>query len=86
MDLYGFLVTTYNTFLALFPPQLQWVVTLAIILVMIGTLIGLIRQHIAFALLLIPLGPILWPVIVHFMTDLGNFFLYLVHSSGAPAK
>ena len=83
MDLYAHLVATYTWFLSLFPAQLQWMVTLAIILFMISLMVGLIRRNILFALLLIPLVPVLWPVIVHFVTDIGAFFIYLLHTAGA---
>jgi NADH:ubiquinone oxidoreductase subunit K len=83
VDLYAHLVATYSWFLSLFPAQLHWVVTLAIILFMISLMVGLIRRHVLFALLLIPLVPVLWPVITAFVTDIGAFFVYLLHTAGA---
>ena len=81
MGLYDALVEAYNHFLTFFPPDIHWVVTLAIIMVMIGFFVALIRQNILFGFLLLLLVPVFWPVIMHFFTDLGNFFVYLLHTA-----
>lgn len=75
---YSFFVTTYNQFLAIFPPPLQWLITLIIIIGLAVGFINLIRTNALFLILLILLVPALIPILQHFFTDLYNFFLYLL--------
>lgn len=77
MNFYQVLVDFYNSFLALFPVPVQWLVTLIILVALISTFIGLVRQNALFVIVLIVLLPVLIPVLQHFFTDLYNFFLYL---------
>ena len=75
---YSFFVTTYNQFLAIFPPPLQWLITLIIIIGLAVGFINLIRTNALFLILLILLVPALIPILQHFFADLYNFFLYLL--------
>ncbi len=84
MDLFTFLVNTYNGFLSIFPPPIHWVVTLAVILIMISGFIGLVRHNILFVLLLIPLAPLLLPPLLHLYADMAAFFVYLLHTANQP--
>jgi hypothetical protein len=84
MDLYRELVSAYNNFLGFFPPDIHWVVTLAIILAIIVLFVNLIKENILFALLLIPVVPALWPVVTHFFGDLAAFFVYLLDTVNGP--
>lgn len=78
MNFYQTLVDLYNSFLALFPVPVQWLVTLVVLVVLISTFIGMIRGNALFIIVLIVLLPFLIPVLQHFFVDLYNFFLYLV--------
>ena len=78
MDLYGTLVSLYDNFLSIFPAPLQWVVTLLVLIALVMAFIGLIRRGGLFLILIVILLPILIPVLRHFLTDLYNFFLFLV--------
>ena len=78
MNLYQTLVNIYNGFLALFPPPVQWLVTLIVLVALISAFIGLVRHNALFVIVLIVLLPVLVPILQHFFTDLYNFFLYLV--------
>jgi hypothetical protein len=84
MDFYAWLVLTYNNFLTLFPPDVQWVASLAIILIFIAVFVGLIRKNLLFGLLLIPVLPFLLPPFAHFFTDMWHFFTYVLHTGTTP--
>jgi len=84
MSFFDALVRAYDSFLTFFPVDLHWVVTLAIILVMVGLFIALIRQNILFVFVAIPVFVLLWPVFAEFMTDMGAFFVYLLHTGATP--
>lgn len=75
---YNFFVNTYNQFLAIFPPPLQWLITLVIVVGLVVGFINLIRTNALFLILLILLVPALIPILQHFFNDLYNFFLYLL--------
>jgi hypothetical protein len=85
MGLYDFLVTTYNTFLSIFPAPVQWLVTLIIIVALVMTFIGLIRHNALFIIVLIVLLPVFVPVLQRFLADIYAFFIYLLHLAGATA-
>lgn len=85
MNLYGFLVSAYDSFLAFFPPELQWVVTLFIIIGLIGTFVSLVQHNALYLLLLVIVLPIVAPVIGHLVSDLWHFVLYLLHVVGVTA-
>lgn len=77
MDLYNTLVSYYNAFLSIFPPSLQWLVTLIILISLGAALFSLIRQNILFLILLVVLLPFLLPIIFRFFADLIAFLVYL---------
>ncbi len=78
MNLYQFLVQAYNNFLAVFPPDTQWIITLIIVVGLVGAFIGLIRHNALFIIVLIVLLPVIAPVLQHFFADVYDFFLYLL--------
>lgn len=78
MNIYDFLVNTYNSFLILFPPSLQWLVTLLILIGVVGAAISLIRSSWLAVIVVIVLLPFLLPVLQHFLTDIIHFFSYLL--------
>ena len=85
MNFYQILVNLYAQFLAIFPPPLQWLVTLALIIGLIGAFIALLRHNILFVVLLIVLLPFIAPIVQRFLLDLYNFFLFLIQSLGSQA-
>ncbi len=78
MNLYTYLVDLYNNFLAIFPVQLQWIVTLLVIIGLVMAFINLIRFNGIFLIVLIVLLPAIFPILQHFFSDVYNFFLYLL--------
>lgn len=77
MGIYHFLVTSFNHFVAMFPPGLQWLVTLLVLVGLIGAIIGLIRQHFIFIILAILLLPVIVPVAAKFASEIITFLGYL---------
>ncbi|HUC87521.1 MAG TPA: hypothetical protein VMR75_04395 [Candidatus Saccharimonadales bacterium] len=79
MNLYQFLVTTFNRFVAVFPHSIQWLVTLLVLIGLIGALIGLVRRHLIFILLAIFLVPFIVPVFGQLLHDVVQFISYLAN-------
>jgi hypothetical protein len=79
VNLYQFLVTTFNRFVAVFPPDIQWLVTLLVLIGLVGALIGLVRRHLIFILLAIFLVPFIVPVIGQLVSDVVQFIGYLAN-------
>lgn len=77
MDIYNTLVSYYNAFLSVFPPSLQWLVTLIILLALGAAFFSLIRQNILFLILLVILLPFLLPILLRFFADIFAFLVYL---------
>lgn len=78
MGFYSFFVNLYNQFLSIFPPQLQWIITLIIVIGLVAGFINLIRHNALFLVVLIIFLPIIIPILRRFFLDLYNFFLYLL--------
>ncbi|MBW3538422.1 hypothetical protein KY386_02930 [Candidatus Parcubacteria bacterium] len=85
MNFYSFFVNLYNQFLALFPPPLQWLITLLAVIGIVVAFVGLIRYNWLFLLLLILLLPFIFPILQRFFSDLFAFFLYLLGLLGLRA-
>ncbi len=77
MSVYGFLVTTFNHFIALFPPSIQWLVTILVLVGLVGALISLTKQHFIFIILAIFLLPFLVPVLGKLIAEIIAFLGYL---------
>ncbi|HSX48394.1 MAG TPA: hypothetical protein VLF41_02750 [Candidatus Nanoarchaeia archaeon] len=82
MDFFSFFVNLYNQFLAIFPPPLQWLITLVVVIGLVVGFINLIRYNWIFLIVLILFLPIVVPVLQHFFADVYNFFLYLLRLLG----
>jgi uncharacterized membrane protein YkgB len=80
MGVYDFLVNTYNQFIGVFPPSIQWVVTLLILLGLIGAFLSLVQGNLVALILVVVLLPFLIPALQHFLTDIYNFFKYLLEA------
>jgi hypothetical protein len=78
VNLYSFLVNAYNSFLGIFPPELQWVVTLVIVIGFVGAFFSIIRHNVIAIVIMIVLLPFLIPVFARFLADIYHFFLYLL--------
>ena len=78
MNLYDFLVNVYDSFIGFFPPELQWVVTLLILLGVIGVFVAMVRHNILLIVIVIILLPFLIPVLARFIQDILNFFRHLI--------
>lgn len=63
MNLYDFLVNALNTFLSIFPPQIQWLVTLLVLVGLIGAFVALVRHNALWLILIVVLVPFLVPVL-----------------------
>jgi hypothetical protein len=77
VNVYQFLVTTFNRFVAVFPHSIQWLVTLLVLIGLVGALISLVRQHLIFILLAIFLLPFIVPVFGQLLGDIVQFIGYL---------
>jgi hypothetical protein len=82
MNLSQDLVALYDRFLALFPPSVQWLVTLIVVIALVVGFISLISSSWLFLIVLILLLPAIIPVLQRFFGDLYRFFLYLVRLLG----
>ncbi|HSH31126.1 MAG TPA: hypothetical protein VK963_00475 [Candidatus Saccharimonadales bacterium] len=82
MSFYTFFVNLYNQFLALFPPPLQWLITLLVVIGLVVAFVGLIRYNWLFLILLILLLPFIFPILQRLFADLFAFFLYLLSLLG----
>jgi hypothetical protein len=78
MSLYETLVSLYDRFLALFPPPVQWLVTLLVVIALVVGFINLIRHSWLFLIVLILLLPVVFPILQRFFSDVYRFFLYLI--------
>jgi hypothetical protein len=78
MSFYQFFVDLYGSFLALFPPPIQWLVTLVLVIGIIFAFFSLVRHHWWVLIILILLLPIIVPILRQFFADVWRFFLYLV--------
>jgi uncharacterized membrane protein YkgB len=88
MGLYNLLVNAYDSVLAVFPPQLQWIITLLMLIGFVGAVVSLLRHNVLALIIIILLLPFLIPVLQHFFTDLYAFFKFLVdqlHLTAPPA-
>ncbi len=80
MNAYDFLVNTYNSFLAIFPPSTQWLVTLFVLLGVIGAAVSMVRSNWLALIVIVLLLPFLLPVLQHFISDILHFFSYLLQA------
>lgn len=78
MSFFDFFTSLYNQFLSLFPPSLQWLITLGVVIGLVVGFIGLIRHNAIFLIVLVLFLPIVIPVLRQFFNDIYNFFLYLL--------
>jgi hypothetical protein len=86
MNLYANLTAAYNQFLALFPLQIQWFVTLIVLIGLVVAFINLIRFNWLFLILLVLLLPVIFPILHTLIDQLYQFFLFLwgIVKAGAP--
>ena len=82
----GFLETTYNQFLTIFPEQVHWLISLIILLSLAIAFIKLIRYHWLFIFILIILIPALIPIFKSFFLSLWNFILFVWAKVGFSLK
>ena len=85
MQIYEFLVQSYDRVLAVFPPSIQWIITLLLLIGFVGAVISLVRHNIFALILVIILVPFLIPALKHFFTDLYEFFRFLLNQLHATA-
>jgi hypothetical protein len=78
MDVYDFLITTFNKFVAFFPDALQWLAALLVLIGLVGLLGILIRQHFLFIILALLLLPFLIPIVGGIVKDIYAFLRYLL--------
>ena len=79
MGLYDFIWITYNQFLAFFPADVRWLVSLALLGMVIMICISLIQRSVIFVLVPILLLPFIAPVAEHVWFDFSNFLLYILY-------
>jgi Flp pilus assembly protein TadB len=82
MNVYTILVNGYNALLAGFPEPVRWFITLLLLVGLVYTFIQLISANALFIILLVVLLPAIIPILVHFLMDIYNFFLYLLAQMG----
>jgi hypothetical protein len=80
VNLYQVLVDAYSRFVGVFPPSLQWLVTLLILIGFVGAVYALVRHHIIFLVLVIVLLPFIVPVLMSLLGDIYHFVLFLLRS------
>ena len=78
MNLYTFFVTTYNSFISIFPPPLQWLVTLLILIGILAVIASLLHHRILLLLIVIVLLPFIIPVVVSFVSGIWQFIVHLL--------
>jgi hypothetical protein len=78
MGLYPLLVNGYNQFVANFPPTLQWLITLVLLVAVVVAFMQLARISFWFLLILVLLLPVLIPLLVSVIMAIWHFFLFLL--------
>lgn len=78
MGFYNYLVGLYNNLLSVFPEQVHWLISLVIVFGFAYLFISLIRSNILFVILLIIMLPFLLPVLVSLLSEIWQFFIYVL--------
>ncbi|HEY2003941.1 MAG TPA: hypothetical protein VGH44_02390 [Candidatus Saccharimonadia bacterium] len=88
MGIYQILVSAYNQIISVFPPVLQWLLTVALLVGVVVLFVHLIRSSWLFVLLLVLLLPVLFPLVWSVFLGIWHFLLYLLVQVGvrAPAQ
>jgi len=82
MGIFQVLVNAYNAVIASFPPALQWLLTVALLVGVAVLFVHLIRSSWLFVLLLILLLPVLFPLVWSVFLGIWHFLLYLLVQVG----
>lgn len=82
-SIYDVLVHGYYQVISVFPPAVQWIVTLALLVGLVMGLLALVRANALFLILLVLLLPAMIPVLGKLIGDLWGFLLFVIHQLGA---
>ena len=85
MGIYQLLVTAYNQIMSVFPPVLQWLLTVALLVGVAVLFVHLIRSSIWWVILLVILLPVLFPLVWSIFLGIWHFILYLLVQTGLKA-
>ncbi len=82
LNVYQLLVNGYYHILSGFPPALQWLISLAVLVGFVVLAISLIRTNALFLILLVLVLPFFVPILARLFIDLWSFFLFLLRQVG----
>jgi len=85
MGIYQVLVTAYNQLISAFPPVLQWLLTVALLVGVAVLFVHLIRSSLVWVILLVLLLPVLLPIVWGVFLGIWHFLLYLLVQLGLKA-
>jgi len=77
-----FFYKSYDLFLTIFPRDVQWLVSLIVILALIAAFYTLVRYHWGFMLLIVIFIPIAMPAFRSVIGDIYGAFLYIWQTTG----
>lgn len=78
-EIFSFFGVLYGQFLGFFPPQVHWLISLVLIILIIATFIVFVRFHWLATIVLILLFPILWPIVKNFFLEVYHFILPIIN-------
>lgn len=82
MGVYNWLVQGYYQFLAMFPEQMQWLVSLVVLVAFVWLFVVLVAGNALFLILLALFLPVVIPILLRLLTDFYQFFWFLLHQLG----
>jgi hypothetical protein len=82
MNLYSVLVSAYYQIISVFPPIIQWLLTVALLVGVAVLFWHLITRSWLFVILLVILLPFLIPVLWGVFVGIWNFLLFLLTQAG----
>jgi len=78
MTIFDQIISIYNQFISIFPPNIQWIISLVIFILVVKWTIDLIKQNIIWLILLIILLPASIPILRSVFDGLLTFLGYLL--------
>jgi hypothetical protein len=82
MGVYDFLLNAYYQILGVFPAPVQWLISLAVLVMFVWLFWNLIKSNALFLILLVLVLPMAIPILARLFTDLWQFFLFLLRQVG----
>jgi hypothetical protein len=82
MNIYSVLVNAYYQLIAIFPPVIQWLLTVALLVGVAILFWHLITRNLLFLIILVILLPFLIPVLWNVFAGIWDFILFLLVQVG----